>query len=80
MKLCAWLGLVLGVAATLGAAEPATMVTLLKPARVFDGEEAHEGWGVLVRGDKIAAVGPVASQFHWLSSVMPKSSAPPRAV
>jgi imidazolonepropionase-like amidohydrolase len=34
-------------------------VYLLKPARVFDGESAqlHEGWGVLVRGDKIEAVG-----------------------
>jgi len=33
--------------------------TLLKPARVFDGiaAEPHEGWVVLVTGDKIAAVG-----------------------
>jgi imidazolonepropionase-like amidohydrolase len=31
----------------------------LKPARIFDGESAqlHEGWGVLVRGEKIEAVG-----------------------
>ncbi len=57
MKLCVWL-VVLSVAATLGAAEPAMVVTVLKPARVFDGEVAHEGWAVLVRGDKIAAVGP----------------------
>ena len=36
--------------------------TLLKPARVFDGITAdpHEGWVVLVTGDKIAAVGPAA--------------------
>ncbi len=34
---------------------------LLKPARVFDGEAMHEGWGVVVRADKIAAVGPLAS-------------------
>ena len=36
--------------------------TLLKPARVFDGiaAEPHEGWAVLVTGDKIAAVGPAA--------------------
>lgn len=35
-------------------------VYLLKPARVFDGESAqvHDGWVVLVRGEKIAAVGP----------------------
>jgi imidazolonepropionase-like amidohydrolase len=32
----------------------------LKPARVFDGvsQEPHEGWVVLVRGDRIAAAGP----------------------
>jgi imidazolonepropionase-like amidohydrolase len=36
--------------------------TLLKPARVFDGvtAEPHEGWVVLVTGDKIAAAGPAA--------------------
>jgi imidazolonepropionase-like amidohydrolase len=36
--------------------------TLLKPARVFDGitTEPHEGWVVVVTGDKIAAVGPAA--------------------
>ena len=44
--------------ATLAAADPATY--LLKPARVFDGVDPkpHEGWSVLVRGDKIEAVGP----------------------
>jgi len=32
---------------------------LLKPARIFDGESAglHDGWSVLVRGEKIEAVG-----------------------
>ncbi|MFN0109766.1 MAG: amidohydrolase family protein [Blastocatellia bacterium] len=33
-------------------------VYLLKPARVFDGEQMREGWAVLVRGEKIEAVGP----------------------
>jgi imidazolonepropionase-like amidohydrolase len=33
---------------------------LLKPARVFDGESAHEGWAVLVLGDKIESAGPAA--------------------
>jgi imidazolonepropionase-like amidohydrolase len=39
--------------------QPATV--LLRPARVFDGValEAHEGWVVLVHGEKIEAVGPV---------------------
>src|SRR3979490_441063 len=33
---------------------------LLKPARVFDGValEPHAGWVVLVRGERIVAVGP----------------------
>jgi imidazolonepropionase-like amidohydrolase len=35
-------------------------IVLLRPARVFDGvtRTPHEGWQVLVRGDRIAAVGP----------------------
>jgi len=38
-------------------------VYLLKPARVFDGESAqlHEGWVVLVRGQKIESAGPAGS-------------------
>jgi imidazolonepropionase-like amidohydrolase len=32
-------------------------VTILKPARVFDGNTMHEGWSVRVRGDRIDAVG-----------------------
>ena len=31
---------------------------LLKPAAVFDGQEMHAGWSVLVTNDKIAAAGP----------------------
>ena len=31
--------------------------TLLVPARVFDGQNTHDGWAVLVRGDRIEAVG-----------------------
>jgi imidazolonepropionase-like amidohydrolase len=36
-------------------------ITLLKPARVFDGEIMHEGWAVRVRGDRVEAAGPLAS-------------------
>ena len=38
----------------------AESVYLLRPARVFDGIErqAHDGWAVLVRGDRIEAAGP----------------------
>lgn len=43
---------------------PATSesVYLLRPAHVFDGESAqlHDGWVVLVRGEKIEAVGPAS--------------------
>ena len=34
---------------------------VLRPARVFDGEAMHEGWVVLVRGDRIESVGPASS-------------------
>jgi len=36
-----------------------TAVTILKPARVFDGEAIHDGWAVRVKGDRIEAVGPL---------------------
>src|SRR6266851_3667990 len=41
------------------ATRPPDGVYLLKPAHVFDGESAqlHDGWVVLVRGEKIEAVG-----------------------
>lgn len=35
-------------------------VTLLVPARVFDGTTMREGWSVLVRGNRIEAAGPSA--------------------
>jgi len=40
--------------------EGAGAVTILHPARVFDGESMHEGWAVRVRGDRIEAAGPSA--------------------
>ena len=41
--------------------QPATLY-LLKPARVWDGvtDQPHEGWVVLVRGERIETVGPAA--------------------
>jgi imidazolonepropionase-like amidohydrolase len=43
-----------------GADEPAERFVLLKPARVYDGiaDRPHDGWAVLVRGNRIEAVGP----------------------
>src|SRR6476659_3919981 len=40
--------------------KPPEAVYLLRPAAVFDGESAElpRGWVVLVRGEKIEAVGP----------------------
>jgi imidazolonepropionase-like amidohydrolase len=40
---------------------PSQQVTLLRPARVFDGDTIHENWVVLVRGDKIERVGTAAT-------------------
>jgi imidazolonepropionase-like amidohydrolase len=40
--------------------DPADTITILKPARVFDGDAAHEGWAVRVKGERIDAVGPDA--------------------
>jgi len=44
------------------AQKPPETVYLLKPARVFDGEsgQLHDAWVVLVRGEKIEAVGPAS--------------------
>src|SRR5215467_13638147 len=43
-------------------AKPPETVYLLRPAAVFDGDSAelHRGWVVLVRGEKIEAVGAPA--------------------
>lgn len=57
-------GMLLGtVAAAQPPARPAAAapVTLLRPARVFDGEALRDGWAVRVRGDRIEAAGPAAS-------------------
>src|SRR5262245_49213224 len=42
-------------------APPDGPITVLRPARVFDGETMREGWAVRVRGDRIEAAGPAAS-------------------
>jgi imidazolonepropionase-like amidohydrolase len=39
---------------------PDAAVTVLRPARVFDGDAMHEGWAVRVRGARIEAAGPAA--------------------
>ena len=41
------------------AQQPET-ITVIRPARVFDGSTMHEGWGVRVKGERIDSVGPAA--------------------
>ena len=38
-----------------------TAPTILLPDRVFDGTDVHEGWAVMVRGERITAAGPAAT-------------------
>lgn len=51
--------LLLQVALFAQATAPIT-VTVLKPARVFEGDAMHEGWAVRVERDRIQSVGPAA--------------------
>ncbi len=45
----------------MGAAPAEADSLLLKPARVFDGTKVHQGWSVLVEGERISAAGPDVS-------------------
>src|SRR5204863_7783238 len=36
---------------------------LLKPARVFDGENMHEGWQILIRNNRIEKAGIISSSL-----------------
>ena len=42
-------------------AMPAQETMVLRPARVFDGSQMHDGWYVVVTGDRIAQAGPATS-------------------
>ena len=56
--ICEAIGLAQGRAARDQSQGP---VIVLRPARVFDGVESHDGWAVRVRGDRIEAAGPASS-------------------
>jgi imidazolonepropionase-like amidohydrolase len=58
--LIAFLLLFAAAPAAAPAAPPQEAPILLRPARVFDGVDPrpHEGWTVLIRGDRIEAAGP----------------------
>jgi len=59
-----WLAIVIAMMLARASAPPVDRVTgtvtLLRPAGVFDGVDGkvHANWQVLVRGDRIVAVGP----------------------
>ena len=61
MRLAARVRLCLTVFFVFASGLEAQDATLLRPSRLFDGETMHEGWVVLVQGDRIAAVGPANS-------------------
>jgi len=54
------LGIALPLASQTAPSRADSAPTLLLPARVFDGADVHDGWAVLVRGQRIAAAGPAA--------------------
>lgn len=47
--------------ATALAQQPPPQAIVLQPDRVFDGEQMHAGWAVVVRGERIESAGPLAS-------------------
>jgi imidazolonepropionase-like amidohydrolase len=59
--LCVAALLIQGVAFAQGPPKRVEGITVLRPARVFDGDAMHDGWAVRVEGDRIQAVGPAAS-------------------
>src|SRR3954453_9653268 len=59
--LCVAALLIQGVVFAQGPPKPLEGVTVLRPARVFDGDAMHEGWAGRVEGDRIQAVAPAAN-------------------
>ncbi len=51
-------------------AQEKSVYTLLKPDRVFDGENMHEGWVVLVNNNKIVQAGPMSFKLPADSKVI----------
>lgn len=61
--LTAFMSVAVNAQQTAGRGGPPPRTVLLQPRAVFDGttDGVKEGWAVLVRGERIAAVGPLAS-------------------
>ena len=53
-----------------GIAQKETNFTLLKPARVFDGEQMHNDWVVLVNGDTIVQAGPLKFKLPGATKII----------
>jgi len=60
MRYCYLLLCLLPLLAAAQPTPPAPTATLIRPAAVFDGQDSHPGWVVLVEGAKITAAGPAA--------------------
>ncbi len=53
-----------------GIAQKETNFILLKPARVFDGEQMHNDWVVLVNGDTIIQAGPLRFKLPGTTKII----------
>src|SRR4051812_22439799 len=62
MRVLSLLLICVSIAAAQAAPPKPDTLYLLKPAHIFDGESAElrNGWAVLVRGEKIEAIGPLS--------------------
>jgi imidazolonepropionase-like amidohydrolase len=58
MRLKAFLYLGIFILPVMNLVSAETPSIVLRPAAVFDGQELHNGWSVVVTGDKITAAGP----------------------
>ena len=61
MRMHSGLSLFVIVLAVVSTGGQSTVVTVLRPDRVFDGERIHAGWTVVVRGERIDSVGPAGA-------------------
>src|SRR5689334_10582864 len=58
---CYFIKMLIRLAALLVITSLAPAQTVIKPARVFDGDTMHDNWAVRVNGQRIEAAGPAAS-------------------
>src|SRR6476619_5787196 len=63
MRFAAVVSFLLAAAAPMTGQQPAAppAIVVLQPDRVFDGDQSHPGWVVVVKGDRIDSAGPAGS-------------------